>query len=83
MAFLWGAYINGIAVYDRDPVLTCEYAYFLTVDQRCPYANCFLETLANNSPIVAHDTNYSMGVNVKPPMNPSDRRNCSAGGYHG
>jgi hypothetical protein len=73
MAFLWGSYINGIAVYGRDPVLTCKYAYFLTVDQNCPYVNCFLEALAN-SPTATHDT---------PPMNPSDWRNCSADGYHG
>jgi hypothetical protein len=78
MAFMWGAYINGIAVYGRDPVLTCEYAYFLTIDQSCPYVDCFLEALTN-APNATHNTNYITGVK---PMNPSDWRNCSADGYH-
>eukprot|EP00532_Pseudo-nitzschia_australis_P015939 CAMPEP_0168255924 /NCGR_PEP_ID=MMETSP0141_2-20121125/5529_1 /TAXON_ID=44445 /ORGANISM="Pseudo-nitzschia australis, Strain 10249 10 AB" /LENGTH=96 /DNA_ID=CAMNT_0008192487 /DNA_START=194 /DNA_END=481 /DNA_ORIENTATION=+ len=47
MAWCWGMYVNGIAVYGRDPVLTCEYAYFLTIDNRCPYISCYLEGLAD------------------------------------
>lgn len=39
MAYFWGMYINGIAVYGRDPMLTCEYARFVTVDQSCPAMN--------------------------------------------
>jgi len=45
MAWCWGMYVNGIAVYGRDPVLTCEYAYFLTIDNRCPYISCYLDAL--------------------------------------
>jgi len=37
MAYCWGMYINGIATYGRDPILTCEYAYFLSIDLDCPY----------------------------------------------
>lgn len=39
MAYFWGMYINGIAVYGRDPMLTCEYARFVTSDQNCPVWN--------------------------------------------
>jgi hypothetical protein len=39
MAYFWGMYINGIAVYGRDPMLTCEYARFVTSDQNCPAWN--------------------------------------------
>mmetsp|Transcript_4182 Transcript_4182/g.8682 ORF Transcript_4182/g.8682 Transcript_4182/m.8682 type:complete len:382 (-) Transcript_4182:806-1951(-) len=66
MAWCWGMYVNGIAVYGRDPVLTCEYAYFLTIDNRCPYIQCYLEGLA--------DVN---NTSVKE-MVPVDWRNCSA-----
>ena len=66
MAWCWGIYVNGIAVYGRDPVLTCEYAYFLTIDNRCPYISCYLEGLA--------DVN---NTDVKE-MVPVDWRNCSA-----
>jgi len=66
MAWCWGMYVNGIAVYGRDPVLTCEYAYFLTIDNRCPYISCYLEGLA--------DVN---NTDVKE-MVPVDWRNCSA-----
>ena len=66
MAWCWGMYVNGIAVYGRDPVLTCEYAYFLTLDNRCPYISCYLEGLADKN-----------NTKVKE-MAPVDWRNCSA-----
>ena len=37
MAWCWGTMVNGIAVYGRDPVLTCDYARFLALDQNCPF----------------------------------------------
>lgn len=73
MAWCWGMYVNGIAVYGRDPVLTCEYSYFLTLDNRCPYIECYLQGI--------NDTN---NTNVTK-MEPVDWRNCSANatnGYH-
>ena len=66
MAWCWGMYVNGIAVYGRDPVLTCEYSYFLTLDNRCPYISCYLEGLAD-----MNNTNITEMV-------PVDWRNCSA-----
>jgi hypothetical protein len=35
MAWCWGLYLNGIAVYGRDPPLMCEYADFVTRDLQC------------------------------------------------
>jgi hypothetical protein len=71
MAWCWGMYINGIAVYGRDPVLTCEYAYFVATDNRCP----FVET--------ASSSNLSLEYLIQDnDMSPSDWRNCSASGYH-
>eukprot|EP00537_Pseudo-nitzschia_pungens_P015201 CAMPEP_0172408240 /NCGR_PEP_ID=MMETSP1061-20121228/75748_1 /TAXON_ID=37318 /ORGANISM="Pseudo-nitzschia pungens, Strain cf. pungens" /LENGTH=477 /DNA_ID=CAMNT_0013144361 /DNA_START=161 /DNA_END=1595 /DNA_ORIENTATION=- len=71
MAWCWGMYVNGIAVYGRDPVLTCEYSYFLTLDNRCPYIACYLEGLAD-----VNNTNVTEMV-------PVDWRNCSAtDGFH-
>ncbi|VEU42195.1 unnamed protein product [Pseudo-nitzschia multistriata] len=66
MAWCWGMYVNGVAVYGRDPVMTCEYSYFLSLDNRCPYISCYLEGLAdeNNTEVVE--------------MVPVDWRNCSA-----
>lgn len=75
MAYCWGMYINGIAVYGRDPVLTCEYAYYLSVDLRCPYIECYIEGLANND---SNETNHTY---VKPMIAP-DWKNCSADSYH-
>jgi hypothetical protein len=74
MAYCWGMYINGIAVYGRDPVLTCEYAYFLTVDQHCPYINCYLEGIQT----ISNVTNHTV---VKEMITPN-WRNCSADSYH-
>eukprot|EP00533_Pseudo-nitzschia_delicatissima_P012454 CAMPEP_0197277326 /NCGR_PEP_ID=MMETSP1432-20130617/16922_1 /TAXON_ID=44447 /ORGANISM="Pseudo-nitzschia delicatissima, Strain UNC1205" /LENGTH=371 /DNA_ID=CAMNT_0042743507 /DNA_START=172 /DNA_END=1284 /DNA_ORIENTATION=- len=36
MAYCWGMYVNGIAVYGRDPLLVCDYARFIARDQKCP-----------------------------------------------
>jgi predicted nucleic acid-binding Zn-ribbon protein len=44
MAYCYGMYINGIAVYGRDPLLTCDYANFITEDLNCP--SSFIETTA-------------------------------------
>ena len=74
MAYCWGMYINGIAVYGRDPVLTCEYAYFLTVDQHCPYISCYLEGIET----ISNVTNQTV---VKEMITPN-WRNCSADSYH-
>lgn len=71
MAWCFGMYVNGIAVYGRDPVLTCEYAYFLTVDLHCPYVNCYLEALR-------HPHNNTTPVKE---MIPVDWRNCSSTDY--
>eukprot|EP00980_Cylindrotheca_fusiformis_P021687 scaffold8529_cov137-Cylindrotheca_fusiformis.AAC.17 len=70
MAWCWGMYINGIAVYGRDPVLTCEYAFFLSQDNRCPYLDCYEEAMTHKN-----DTNVTEMV-------ATDWRDCSATGFH-
>jgi hypothetical protein len=70
MAWCWGMYMNGIAVYGRDPVLTCEYAYFVTLDNHCPFVSCYLEALK-------HPENHT---DVKE-MVAADWRNCSSTDY--
>ena len=74
MAWCWGMYINGIAVYGRDPVLTCEYAYFLSMDNRCPYMECYTEAMK-----LKNETGQSGNVTE---MIPVDWRNCSSEGFH-
>ena len=76
MAWCWGMYINGIAVYGRDPVLTCEYAFFLTVDQHCPYVKCYLEAMAQQHNVTAN-ISHPVQEMIKP-----NWRNCSADSYH-
>jgi hypothetical protein len=78
MAWCWGCYINGIAVYGRDPVLTCGYSYFLTISQHCPYATCYLQALAH--PTYHNDTHNHTVVDVAPMIIP-DWRNCSSDAY--
>jgi hypothetical protein len=73
-AWCWGCYINGIAVYGRDPVLTCGYALFMAQDQHCPFLTCYLEALADPE----HRTQDN---HTQAPMEPPDWRNCSSS-YH-
>lgn len=39
MALCWGQYVNGIAVWGRDSVLTCEYASYVTAGNGCNYSS--------------------------------------------
>ena len=78
MAWCWGLYINGIAAYGRDPLLTCGYAYWLSTDLRCPYVQCYLDALEDAA---MQNGTVSNSTHVKP-MIPPDWRNCSADSYH-
>jgi hypothetical protein len=50
MAWCWGCYINGIAVYGRDPVLTCAYAVNGIVVCVCVFCcSFFLDLFAYSS----------------------------------
>lgn len=42
-AFLWGMYINGIAVYGRDPILGCAYSYYTSTSNFCNFMSCSLK----------------------------------------
>ena len=80
MAYCWGMYVNGIAVYGRDPLLTCDYARFLARDQGCP------------APIVIEEEYTHPNLDGLIPLlgeiisfvsdDLPDWRNCSSSGYH-
>mmetsp|Transcript_20315 Transcript_20315/g.49814 ORF Transcript_20315/g.49814 Transcript_20315/m.49814 type:complete len:288 (-) Transcript_20315:386-1249(-) len=83
MAWCWGMYINGIAVYGRDPILTCEYAYFVATDNRCPFVDKATRSLYNHDTfgysLFLEESSFNMLTKMDPP---ADWRNCSAHGYH-
>ena len=70
MAWCWGAYINGIAVYGRDPILTCGYSFYVSASQRCSYMECYIDGI----------NEFINGTNttVVAPMLPPDWRECQA-----
>jgi len=73
MAWSWGIYVNGVATYGRDPVLTCGYAYYLAKDAlRCPFVECYLWAEEHKNETDDHSKEM-----VAP-----DWRNCSADSYH-
>jgi len=76
LAWCWGLYINGIAVYGRDPVLTCGYTLFLSKAQGCPYLDCYMDGLANPPKQIDNQTH------IVHEMKQPDWRNCSADAYH-
>ena len=77
MAWCWGLYINGIAVYGRDPVLSCAYGLYISASQYCPYLSCYIDGI-NHPPPSTNDTHTPPVVE----MVPVDWRNCSSGvGY--
>eukprot|EP00568_Trieres_chinensis_P012996 CAMPEP_0183299496 /NCGR_PEP_ID=MMETSP0160_2-20130417/6216_1 /TAXON_ID=2839 ORGANISM="Odontella Sinensis, Strain Grunow 1884" /NCGR_SAMPLE_ID=MMETSP0160_2 /ASSEMBLY_ACC=CAM_ASM_000250 /LENGTH=399 /DNA_ID=CAMNT_0025461751 /DNA_START=23 /DNA_END=1222 /DNA_ORIENTATION=+ len=68
LAFMWGQYINGIAVWGRDPLLTCAYGYYISTDIRCSYMKCYHEEgKSEYKPFIAPDwRNCSASTNYVP-----------------
>lgn len=77
LAWCWGLYVNGIAAYGRDPVLTCGYALFISEQNACPFLDCYLDGIHRPH----QDTNNTTQPVVQP-MEKPDWRNCSADAYH-
>jgi hypothetical protein len=95
MAYCYGMYINGIAVYGRDPLLTCDYANFIVKDLNCPssliekttfsYNDNSLGMLLNGDMVQAAfllfvGDYHDIDVDLLDPA--ADWRNCSSKGYH-
>jgi hypothetical protein len=80
MAWCWGMYINGIAAYGRDPVLTCGYALFVSTQNRCPFLDCYVDGLREQHEH-ANDHTFNNATFVQPMVKP-DWRNCTADAYH-
>jgi hypothetical protein len=78
MAWCWGQYINGLSTWGRDPQLTCAYAYYMSVDQYCPYMQCFQEQIA----VLQPDTNTTVNQTVYMALPEPDWMNCSADGNY-
>jgi hypothetical protein len=82
MAYFFGMYINGIAVYGRDPLLTCEYARFVSKDQGCPEPFVDrIDTIWNADTPTSFLHTILFGF-ADDDLHPSDWRNCSSKGYH-
>lgn len=47
-AYALGSYINGIAVYGRDPILTCKYSFYLSTNLECDYMQCYGQKTGGN-----------------------------------
>ena len=69
MAFSWGAYVNGIAAFGRDPILSCAYSFYLATDNRCYFMECYS---------VDDDDQGGGGGGGYKPFVPPDWHNCSA-----
>lgn len=88
MAYCWGMYVNGIAVYGRDPLLTCDYARFLAIDQNCPISMIGNDLGQDNSRgggLISFLGELLFGLangGGFEESNPPNWRNCTDSGYH-
>lgn len=48
-AYCLGSYVNGIAVYGRDPILGCKLAFYRSTNANCDYMSCYDEGGANGT----------------------------------
>jgi hypothetical protein len=67
--FAWGYYINGIAVYGRDPILGCAYSLYLSIGLKCKYIGCLFD-----QPNTTDATVFKRFI-------PPDWRECKEGYY--
>ena len=37
MCFFFGLYVNGVAIFGRDPIMTCAITFYQSSNQNCPY----------------------------------------------
>ena len=70
-AYALGSYINGIAVYGRDPILECKHAFYSSTSQKCAYMECYSENVDDSS----NETEYKEFVTA-------DWRLCNAESMH-
>ena len=88
MAYCWGMLVNGIAVYGRDPVLTCDYARFLALDQNCPFDHKSMPPMELDGggliQLFWREVVFWLGGNDEEDlrMDPPNWKNCSSSGYH-
>ncbi|KAL7542572.1 hypothetical protein ACHAXR_011936 [Thalassiosira sp. AJA248-18] len=54
-AFCLGSYLNGIAVYGRDPILGCKYAFYRSTNLQCEYMQCYQGPVGNET---GNETEY-------------------------
>ncbi|KAL7518265.1 hypothetical protein ACHAWX_003112 [Stephanocyclus meneghinianus] len=69
-AFCLGSYINGIAVYGRDPILGCKFAFYRSTNAECS----FMQSYVNGSDGESGNQTGHYKDFVAP-----DWRNCDAG----
>jgi hypothetical protein len=67
--YLWGCYVNGIAVYGRDPLLSCNHAFFTCTSLECDFMSCYAAATAGDDD-AAPSTEYEAFV-------PPNWHNCS------
>lgn len=71
-AFLIGYYVNGIALWGRDPVLTCQTAFDLAWHARCPWFESCIDMWN-----MMNETESESGPTFRPP----NWKTCDAGDY--
>ncbi|OEU18243.1 hypothetical protein FRACYDRAFT_183513 [Fragilariopsis cylindrus CCMP1102] len=55
MSLFWGIYINGISIFGRDPIMTCDITLYQSQNQFCPYI-----TLVSKNSKIQHDDDYNV-----------------------
>lgn len=77
LAFLWGQYMNGVAVWGRDPILTCAYSFQISTNLQCPYMQCYTIPSNSTDDVIDDDTPDNYADFVAPSWH-----NCSAEGNY-
>lgn len=76
MCILFGIYVNGIAIYGRDPILTCGVTLYQSQNQQCPYLSEDFQEASSSSSSSWEALLLASGGSSSPSQNWND---CGSG----
>jgi hypothetical protein len=53
MSIFWGIYINGVSIFGRDPIMTCDITLYQSQNQLCPYITLVSKTTTAAAAVVS------------------------------
>lgn len=80
MSLLWGVYVNGVAIFGRDPIMTCAVTLYQSQNQQCPY---LMEQAITAGEMGDGESNYTLATMAHDLGNDWQDGGCNATSFDG